>query len=316
MAHILILLVHICVVWNGINVMAKSAVANKFCICFESRRSNWIIGVEAGLCFGRDILEKGKNETCDPTIDEGLCKDQRLQNLAVIYVTDLNAIGKYLGIGTKNIPDPGTTMRQHLDVMIQMYNRFFKYHPAAMEACESFDWDKYEMLVALSTFSNFKPEYPLNHELPEVVAMSKVLSLGYGLQKELERVCDEAPTSDYCVEMRQMNRIIAKMDDLLENVLSFSPESKEEAINAYKLNFVPFILRYPTWNRIQPSSDEERKRLYQQFTNNLVTYTVNKDFKKLTFVMRFLPGYADMRDCKQYKHDQHYCIFKSSTDQV
>ena len=317
MANILVILVSLCVVWNGVCVTAESEreATQRFCVCFESAKSNWKIGTEAGLCFGRGFLEKGKNTTCDPEIDEDLCKDQRLQNLALSYVTDLKTIDKYLGVSVSNIPDEGTVLDTNLKTMIRMYNRFFKYHPAAKAACKAFHWDKYEILTELSTFNDFKPEYPLNQALPNTVAMVKVLSLGYNLQKEVDRVCDEAPTSDYCVEMRQINRIIGKMRDLLENILSFSEGNKEEAMNAFKLNFVPFILKYPDWKRIQPSDEAERRRLYELFTNNLVTYTVNKDFKKLVFVMRFLPGYADMRDCNGYENGD-YCIFKSSTDQV
>ena len=311
---ILIHLAHTCLLWAAIEVTATEDAKDTFCVCFEARRSNWITGDEAAMCFGREFVAQGKNETCNPKIDPEECKAQRLKNLALVYVTDLKQFNKYFGISDTGVPGRGV-MRNNFNKMVARYDRFFKYHPVVMEACGSHDVHKYQNLELLSNPRDVGHQHTPDRDLPDAVAMVESYSLADKFHAELDRVCDESPVSDFCVEMRQFSRIISKLGDLLKNANSFSPEIKEEAIKAYKLNFVPFILKYPRWTRIQPSDAGERTKLYEEFTEKLVTYSVNKDFKRLEIVMRFLPGYEDMRDCSTYQNGD-YCLFKIGTDQV
>ena len=309
-------LVHICMLLCAIvNVVeALTEDEQRFCNCFENRASNWVTGKDASVCFGDSFLKKGENETCNAEVDPAACKAQRLHNLGLAYVTDLKSIDKYVGVNGDETPTG--YLLNNLQSMFDKYHGFIKYHPIVLEKCESSVWNKRDILEALSTFRNFQSDYSrVRGRLPDAVAITKAFYLGKQLQREVDKVCDEDPSNEFCVEMRQMNRIISKMEDLLENAHSLPPDVRTEVTEAYSLNFVPFILKDSEYKRIQPSNAETRKELYEKFTEKLVAYTVNKDLERLKRVMRFLPGYDDMRDCSTYA-DGDYCIFRSATDQV
>ena len=316
MTQMMQFLAHICMLFCAIVTIVEARTKDEqhFCNCFENRRSNWVTGKEAGVCFGDSFLKKGENETCNAEVDPAACKEQRLHNLALAYVTDLRSIDEYVGVIEDKVPE-GDKLN-NLQSMFEKYHGFIKYHPIVMQTCESSIWNKRDILEALSTFTNFRSEYSrVRGRLPNAVTITKAFYLGKQLQREVDKVCDEDPSEEFCVEMRQMNRIIGKMEDLLENAHSFPPDVRTEVTEAYSLNFVPFILKDPSYKRIQPSNEETRERLYEKFTDKLVSYTVNKDLERLQRLMKFLPGYDDMRDCSTYA-DGDYCIFRSATDQV
>ena len=316
-------LVSLCMLLHGIRKVEGSdddgGLVSGFCACFMRRRSNWVTGHEARVCFrafDHGFAKKGKNETCNPAVDAELCKRQRMRNLALKYCTDLEEMDKFVGRYTPNgVLRTGVTKTNKVK-LIKKYEMFFQYHPLLLKECASYDFDKWRILKIMSTLSigDIKSSYPNTQELPDAYAITKAFMLGKQLQTEVNRVCDEDATSDFCLEMRAMGRIMPKLEDLLTNTHNFGRTLQNEALNAFKLNFVPFVFKYPQWTDIQPSRADQQG-LFDEFTEKIVTFMVNRDFGSVLRIMRFLPSFGDMTDCKTYENGD-YCLFKSTTDQV